>query len=157
MVGKRFDLSVEDAICLEKARGWGLIALAIEPGCQLASSDNCFPWQDPVGREKRSAVWRVDAGIHFHRSPVIIVPWARGYLLPICVRAKLWLTPIDQRDSGRQGERERAFWKALSITTIVTQRLEVEERGHDGKVRRTAAEGGRRGKAYNNQDSNALP
>lgn len=65
------------------------------------------------------------------------------------------MTPIDQRDSGRQGERERAFWKALSITTIVTQRLEVEERGHDGKVRRTAAEGGRRGKAYNNQDSNA--
>lgn len=107
MVGKRFDLSVEDAICLEKAWGWGLIALATESGCQLASSDNCFPWQDPVGREKRSAVWRVNAGIHFHRSPVIIVSWARGYLLPICVRAKLWLTPIDQRDQGMQGERER--------------------------------------------------
>lgn len=25
-------------------------ALAMELGCQLASSDNCFPWQDPDGR-----------------------------------------------------------------------------------------------------------
>ena len=114
-LGKRLDLSVEDAICLEKARGRGPIALAIESGCQLASSDNCFPWQDPVGREKESAVWGINTGIHFHRSLVIIVSWARGYLLPICVRAKLWLTPIDQRERGMEG------WKALSITMIVTQ------------------------------------
>lgn len=104
-VGKRFDLSVQDAICLEKARGWGLIALAIEWGCQLASSDNCFPWQDPGGQGKRSTEWRRGAGIHFHLIPVIIVLWARGYLLPICVRAKFWLTPIDQRDwkEGKRG------------------------------------------------------
>lgn len=113
MVGKRFDLSVEDAICLEKAWGWGLIALAIESACQLASSDNCFPWQDPVGREKRSAVWRVNAGIHFHRNPVIIVSWAQGYLLPICVRTKLWLTPIDHRDQGMQGEGFGRPWLSL--------------------------------------------
>lgn len=119
MVSKRFDLSVEDAICLEKAWGWGLIALAIESGCQLASSDNCFPWQDPVGREKRSTVWRVNAGIHFHRSPVIIVSWARGYLLPICVRAKHWLTPIDQRDQGMEGGRGEGFgrpWVSLWLS-----------------------------------------
>lgn len=139
MVGKRFDLSVEDAICLEKAWGRGLIPLAIESGCQLASSDNCFPWQDPVGREKRSAVWGINAGIHFHCSPVIIVSWARGYLLPICVRAKLWLTPIDQRGQGMQGWRERRnVWKALSITRIVTQRLQVEEREAAGKGRESA-------------------
>lgn len=52
MAGKRFDSSAENAICLEKARGRGPIALAMERGCQLASSDNCFPWQDPVGREE---------------------------------------------------------------------------------------------------------
>ncbi len=45
------------------------------------------------------------------------------------------MTPIDQKDQGMQGERERCFWKALSITVIVTQKLEVEERGGDGKVR----------------------
>ncbi|TNN70487.1 hypothetical protein EYF80_019222 [Liparis tanakae] len=87
VAGERLDSSVGDAICLEKARGRGPIAMG--SGCQLASSDNCFPWQDPVGRERSGAARRVDAGIHFHRSLVIIVSRAPGYSLPICVRAKL--------------------------------------------------------------------
>lgn len=49
------------------------------------------------------------------------------------------MTPIDQRDPGMQGKRE-GVWKALSITMIVTQRLEMEERGGYGKVREKAQE-----------------
>lgn len=145
MVGKRFDLSVEDVICLEKAWGWGLIVLAIESGCQLASSDNCFPWQDPVGREKRSPVWGVNAGIHFHCSPVIIVSWAQGYLLPICVRANVWLTPIDQRDQGMKGERETGL-EGLEYHHDCHSKVSSEGKWDDWKVkeeaRRTGGWGG---------------
>lgn len=31
-------------------QGW-----LVEWACQLASSDNCFPWRDPIGRGKGSA------------------------------------------------------------------------------------------------------
>lgn len=89
-------------ICLEKASGWVLITLAIELGCQLASSGNCFPWQDPVGWEKRRAMQGINTGIHFLHSSVIIVPRACRYLLPIGMRAKLWLTPIDWWGQGVQ-------------------------------------------------------
>lgn len=158
MVGKRFDLSVEDAICLEKAWGRGLIALAIELGCQLASSDNCFPWQDPVGQEKRSTVWGINAGIHFHPSLVIIVSWARGYLLPICVRAKLWLTPIDQRGQGMQGWREReGCLEGLEYHHDCHSKITSGgERGWwEGErkcIRREEEEGGR--KVHDDHDSN---
>lgn len=58
-----------------------------------------------------------------------------------------------------QGERERGFffWKALSITVIVTQRLEVEERRVDGKVRGRSKRGSEREKrVHDNHDSNML-
>lgn len=99
-----FNFHVDSAICLEKASGWVLITLAIELGCQLASSDNCFPWQDPVGGEKRRAMLGINTGIHFCHSSVIIVPHACRYLLPVGMRAKLWLTPIDWRGQGVRGE-----------------------------------------------------
>lgn len=42
-------------------------------------------------------------------------------------------------------ERERGVWKALSITMIVTQRSQVEEREGDGKMRESASGERKRG------------
>lgn len=64
LVKKVFNFHVDAAVCLEKASGWVLITLAIELGCQLASSDNCFPWQDPVGWEKSRAMQGINTGIY---------------------------------------------------------------------------------------------
>lgn len=103
MAGKRSDLSVEDAICLGKAWGWGLIGLATESGCQLASSGNCFPWQDPGGRGKGEHWVESRRGNLFHLSPVIIVQWARGDLLPICARARALIDTHWPERPGNEG------------------------------------------------------
>lgn len=52
-------------------------------------------------------------------------------------------------------ERERGVWKALSITMIVTQRSQVEEREGDGKMRESASgERKRGGGVHDDHDSN---
>lgn len=61
-----------------------------------------------------------------------------------------------------QGWRERRdVWKALSITRIVTQRLQVEEREAAGKGRESAYREGEEqeeeGRVCDNHDSNVYP
>ena len=153
MVSKRFDLSVEDTICLEKAWGWGLLALAMESGCQLASSDNCFPWQDPVGPGEEERSVESQRGNPFSLQPSHNC--FHEHEDTPCQSA--WGPSSDwhplTRESGRWWEWGRGAWKALSINPIVTQRYEVEERGGDGKVKgkkqRKEEEEGKK----NNQDN----